>query len=57
MAAAPSTPGAILARKILALVDQLIKEHGHGQVVITVREGKVEYLDLNRKYRPENLPE
>ncbi len=57
MAQAPLTPGEKLARGILALVQKIVRERGHGQVVITIRDGKISLIEDRRTYLPANLPE
>ena len=57
--AAPAipTPAAKLAAGILAQIDKIIRERGHGAVIIRVRDGKVQPIEVQRTYLPENLPE
>lgn len=58
MAAPPViTPAAKLAAGILAQIDKIIRERGHGAVIIRVRDGKVQPIEVQRSYLPENLPE
>jgi hypothetical protein len=55
----PTAPVPIdkLVRGILALVQKIIRERGHGEVIITIRDGKIQYIGERRTYLPENLPE
>jgi hypothetical protein len=52
-----NTPLEKTVRGILALVQKIIRERGHGQVVITIRDGKIALISDTRTYVPENLPE
>ena len=54
--AAPIPP-AKLAASILKQIDTVIKERGHGEVVVSIRDGKVQFITIRRNYLPENLPE
>ncbi len=55
--AALTTPAAKTAAAILTQVDRIIRERGHGQVIVTVRDGKVQLIEVRRTYQPENAPE
>lgn len=55
--ATPGTPAAKIAASILTQIDRIMRERGHGQVIITVRDGKVHMIETRRTYLPENLPE
>ena len=55
--AAPAVHGDKLVRGILLLVQKIIRERGHGEVIITIRDGKIQYIKEGRTYLPENLPE
>lgn len=55
--AAPTVPLDKLVRGILLLVQKMIREKGHGQVVITIRDGVVCLVEDRRTYQPQNLPE
>ncbi len=44
-----STLGRVLVR--------LLKDRMHGQVVLTIVNGDVVLVDINRKYKPTGLPE
>lgn len=55
--AAPVTPAAKAAASIFKQVDKIISERGHGQVIVTVRDGKVQLIEVRRTYLPENAPE
>ena len=57
MATPVATPAAKLAAGILAQIDKIIRERGHGAVIIRVRDGKVQPIEVQRSYLPENLPE
>ena len=39
------------------LVLRLLHERGHGQIVITIHEGKLTLVEVNRKYLPAKIPE
>jgi hypothetical protein len=41
----------------LLLLQHLLKEKAHGQIIITVRDGAIQLLDVRRTYLPQNLPE
>lgn len=36
---------------------RLLKERMHGQVTLTIHNGEVVFVDVNRKYKPTGLPE
>ncbi len=36
---------------------RLLKERAHGQVVLTIHNGDVVLVDINRKYKPTGLPD
>lgn len=55
--AAPLTPAAKAAATIFAQVDRIIRERGHGQITVIVRDGKVQFIKVERTYLPENAPE
>jgi hypothetical protein len=58
MAAAPNlTALPPFATKLLKLIGRLIANKAHAQVVITIREGKVQLISVNHTYLPDNLPE
>jgi hypothetical protein len=57
MASPPSTPAAKAAATIFAQVDRIIRERGHGQITVIVRDGKVQLIKVERSYLPENAPE
>jgi hypothetical protein len=44
-----------IVRGILMLLQQLVNEKAHGQVIITVRDGKISLADVRRTYLPESL--
>jgi hypothetical protein len=56
MAAAPTTAQKTAAI-IFAQVDKIIRERGHGQIIVSVRDGKVQLIKVERSYLPENAPE
>lgn len=39
------------------LLEQLIKEHAHGEVVVTLQDGQIRLLRVNRSYHPSALPQ
>lgn len=58
MAQQPFTPAdQKYVRGILILLQRLILEKAHGQITITVRDGKIQLIDERRTRLPENLPE
>jgi hypothetical protein len=44
-----------IVRGILMLLQQLVNEKAHGQIIITVRDGKISLADVRRTYLPESL--
>jgi hypothetical protein len=52
-----SIPVEKIVRGILALVQKIMRERGHGEVVIVIRDGMICRLDERRSYLPQNLPE
>jgi hypothetical protein len=44
-----------IVRGILMLLQQLVNEKAHGQVIISVRDGKISLADVRRTYLPESL--
>lgn len=57
MANAPLTPAQKTAAAIFTQVDRIIRERGHGQVVVIIRDGRVQLIKVERTYLPENVPE
>jgi len=55
MATSPTAQKA--AAIIFAQVDKIIRERGHGQVIVSIRDGKVQLIKVERSYLPENAPE
>lgn len=45
------------AQKLLTMVARLVANKEHAQVVITIRDGKVQFIGVNHTYRPDNLPD
>ena len=39
------------------IVQQLLNERAHVEVVVTIKEGKVQFVRTNRTYLPANLPQ
>jgi hypothetical protein len=39
------------------LMVRLMKERMHGQIVITVHGGHIPIVEINRKYKPADLPQ
>lgn len=35
----------------------LIRERAHAQIVITIHQGHVPLVEVNRKYKPQDLPQ
>jgi hypothetical protein len=46
-----------LVRGALTVLQQLMREKGHGQVVITVRDGMITLVDKKQSFLPQNLTE
>jgi len=44
-------------RKLLAMLGPLAREKAHGQIVLTLRDGHVVLLTVQRMYRLDSLPE
>lgn len=44
-------------RGILILLQRLVRERAHGQLIITVRDGEIILATVQHQYRPENIPE
>jgi hypothetical protein len=44
------------AQKILRLVAVLVGSKAHARVIITIRDGKVQYIGVDQTYTPETLP-
>lgn len=58
MATAPPAPETVkVVRGLITLIDKIIRERGHGQVIVTIRDGKVMPIETRRTYLIENLPE
>lgn len=45
------------AQKILRLIGRLIAGKAHARVIITIRDGKVQYIGLDQTFTPDTLPE
>jgi hypothetical protein len=45
------------ATKLLKLVGRLVASKAHAQVIVTIRDGKVQLISVNQTYVPDNLPE
>ena len=45
------------ATKLLKLLGRLIASKAHAQVVITIRDGKVQFIGVNQTYVPDSIPE
>lgn len=43
-------------QKTMRLIVQLINEKAHGRITITLRDGKIQLLNVERAYLPKNLP-
>ena len=46
-----------LARNIFKMLGRLIQEKAHAQLVIVVRDGKFQFMRVDRTYLPNDLPE
>ena len=57
MATSGIVPVEKLVRGILALVQKIIHERGHGEIVITIRDGQISLISERRNYLPQNLPD
>ncbi len=53
----PPPPLKKTVRGLLLLIEQIMKERGHGQVTVTIRDGQIQLLNVSRNYLPANLPE
>jgi hypothetical protein len=51
---APLPPFAV---KLLKLVGRLVAEKAHAQVIVNVRDGKIQFFTVTQTYQPDNLPE
>lgn len=45
------------AMKLLKLIGQLVASKAHAQVIVTIRDGKVQFVGVNHTYLPDNLPD
>jgi len=43
--------------KLLKLIGQLVASKAHAQVIVTIRDGKVQFVGVNHTYLPDNLPD
>ena len=57
MAIASANPMEKFARSLLKLIGRLIQEKAHAQIIIVIRDGKIQLVHENRAHLPENLPE
>jgi hypothetical protein len=46
-----------LVRGALAILQQLMSEKGHGQIVITVRDGMIQLVEKKQTFLPQQLVE
>jgi hypothetical protein len=53
-ALAPLPP---FAQKLLRLIGRLVASKAHARVIITIRDGKVQYIALDQTFTPDNMPE
>lgn len=44
-------------RLFTKLVQALLKERAHAEVILTIRDGKIQLVRINRSYQPGNLPD
>ena len=51
---APLPPFAV---KLLNLIGRLVASKAHAQVVITIRDGKVQLVSVTQTHLPDSLPE
>jgi hypothetical protein len=56
MSTPPTTPEQKIQR-ILKLLVRLMRDKAHGQLVIVLRDGNIQRLDVQRSFLPDNLPE
>ena len=45
------------ATKLVRLVRQLMAEHAHVNVVVTIKDGSIQVVRVDRSYLPDKLPE
>jgi hypothetical protein len=58
MSTAPTlAPLPPFAQKLLRLVGRLVANKAHARVIITIRDGKVQYIGIDQTFTPENMPE
>jgi len=57
MANAVVNPIEKFVQGLLKLLGQRLREKAHTQIVIVVRDGKIQLVHENRTYLPDNLPE
>jgi hypothetical protein len=52
-----SVPLPEIIKRALRQLEQLLRERAHAQLVINVRDGRIQLINVNRQYLPDNLPE
>jgi argininosuccinate synthase len=52
----PATEQQALLQKTFRLMLQLMSDKVHGQVTITLRDGNIQLVNVQRAYLPKNLP-
>ncbi len=59
MANAPVPIAALppFAQKLLRTIAKLIANKEHAQIIVTIRDGKVQFVGVNHTYTPDSLPE
>jgi hypothetical protein len=57
MAMPAANPMEKFVRALLKTLGRLIQEKAHAEIIIVVRDGKVQLVRENRTFLPENLPE
>jgi hypothetical protein len=58
MATAPNAnPLPPFAHKLLRLIAKLVANKAHAQINITIRDGKVQLINVQQSFMPDNLPD
>jgi hypothetical protein len=47
----------LFAMSLTKLIAHMIKERAHGQVVISFHQGVIPFVEVQRKYRPGDIPQ
>lgn len=43
--------------QLVRMVRQLMAEHAHADVVVTIKDGAIQVIRVNRSYLPDKLPQ